>query len=235
MHKNALHALYAALEAIPDAGTVGALLKNSDSSVQTSCVLPFPTILNQAFDFEWLRRRFPRAKIFGAAAAFSDLQKPQCVDAVSGACIMMSRALFLEIGMFSTDYFMYAEDIDLCHKVKLSDRKVYLVTTAEITHFGGGSSTGSKHSRQSAVLLRDSNFKLLCKFRGRGYAHLYRASLAAAAVARLTALLVMLIPAAVTGRGATVIDALLRWGYLLGWAVRIRSAPHSFGAGTKKP
>ena len=41
---------------------------------------------------------------------------------------MIRRAHFEAIGSFSTDYFMYAEDMDLCLKSQRAGRHAYLRT-----------------------------------------------------------------------------------------------------------
>ncbi len=220
----ALQTLYDSLEKIPTAGAVGALLFNGDGTLQTSCVLPFPTVLNQAFDMEWLRKRFPLAKLFGARAIFSKIKGPQAVEAVSGACIMMFRKTFIDIGMFSPEYFMYAEDIDLCHKIRMTGKKVFLINEAEITHFGGGSSKDQKIFF-GAILLRESNYRLLRKFRGYGYALLYRISLGGMGMIRIAGLLLCLAPATVTGHGHSVFMILKRWWQLLKWSVGFNQIP----------
>ena len=222
----ALQTLYDALHTISGAGAVGALLLNGDGSLQTSCVLPFPTILNQAMDIEWLRQRFPSAKLFGAAAVFSKKKAPQMVEAISGACIMVRRKIFIDVGMFSTEYFMFAEDIDLCRKVNNAGRKVYLINEAKITHFGGGSSKEQKNRLFSALLIRESNYLLLRKFCGRRYALLYRVSLGACALVRIAGLLLYLVPAVVTGRAIGILAIMQRWFNLLLWAAGIMRAPH---------
>ena len=224
VHGAALQTLYDSLEKIPAAGAVGALLFNGDGTRQTSCVLPFPTVLNQAFDMEWLRKRFPRANLFGARAIFSEAKMPQAVEAVSGACIMLPRKTFLDVGMFSPEYFMYAEDIDLCHKIRMAGNEVYLINEAEITHFGGASSKEQKNF-SGAVLLRESNYRMLRKFRGYGYALLYRLSLGAMGTIRIAALLACLAPAAVAGHGHTVFPILKRWWNLLKWATGMHKSP----------
>jgi GT2 family glycosyltransferase len=228
----ALQSLYDALDKIPGAGVAGALLLNGDGSVQTSCVLPFPTIMNQALDLEWLRRRFPRAGLFGAAAIFSAKKEPRIVEAVSGACIMIRRKTFIEIGMFSADYFMYAEDIDLCRKVRMAGLKVYLINAAEIVHFGGGSTKEQKNNLFSAMLIRESNYRLLKKFRGRGYALLYRLTLGCMGILRIAGLLLFLPLAVITGHARTTVAILRRWLHLLTWVMGIRRAPQPLPAGT---
>jgi GT2 family glycosyltransferase len=215
----ALRTLFDALHRVPDGGAVGALLLNGDGSLQTSCVLPFPTVLNQALDIEWLKRRFPRSGFFGASALFSGKNEPQIVEAVSGACIMIPKKLFREIGMFSFEYFMYCEDVDLCKKIKMTGHKVYLVTTAEIVHFGGGSSKELKNALFGAMLARDSNYRFLRKFRGYGYALLYRLILGGMGLLRITGLIVCILPALFTGHFPEISDILRRWWHLLLWSM----------------
>ena len=117
---SAINTIYNYLEKLPNAGALGCKLLNTDRTIQTSCIQSFPTILNQMLDSECLRARMPESSLWGNAALFSHSQEPSLVDAISGACIMMGRNVFEQIGKFSQDYFMYTEDVDLCYKVKTS-------------------------------------------------------------------------------------------------------------------
>ena len=122
----AINVLHSALKMLPDAGVVGGRLLNSDGTVQTSCVQAFPTILNQLLNAESLRRRFPRSRLWGMAPLFDAGTKPKLVEAISGACVMLPRLLLEKIGVFSKDYFMYSEDIDLSYKVNAGRIQVLL-------------------------------------------------------------------------------------------------------------
>jgi GT2 family glycosyltransferase len=124
------------MQYLDDAGAVGCRLINTDGSLQTSSILPFPTILNHALNYEPLRLLFPRFPLWGIRPLFERADPQFTVQAVSGACIMVRRDVFEEIGMFSTDYFMYSEDIDLCQKIGMAGYKVYFVRTASIIHHG---------------------------------------------------------------------------------------------------
>ena len=62
------------------------------------------------------------------------------VEAISGACVLIRRSTFDEIGGFNFDFFMYAEDMDLFHKITSKGLKVIYTPSAEITHHGGGCS-----------------------------------------------------------------------------------------------
>jgi len=128
------------MDALGDAGIVGCKLLNSDLSVQTSCIQTFPTIPNQALDADLLRRRWPRSRLWGTGALLSDSATPAKVEVISGACMMLKRDLFERIGMFSEEYFMYAEDLDLCRKAVNAGYSNYFVGEATILHHGGKSS-----------------------------------------------------------------------------------------------
>jgi GT2 family glycosyltransferase len=128
------------LNALEDAGITGCKLLNTDLSVQTSCIQTFPTVLNQALDSDFLRRRWPRSRLWGTRALLSDGTAPAQVEVVSGACMMLKRDVFERIGMFSEEYFMYAEDLDLCRKAVNAGYRNYFIGEAAIVHHGGKSS-----------------------------------------------------------------------------------------------
>jgi GT2 family glycosyltransferase/glycosyltransferase involved in cell wall biosynthesis len=82
---------------------------------------------------------------------FDDPNKPDYnylreVDYCSGACIMISRSLFIKLGEFD-EYYMpaYYEDTDLAFKVKQSGKKVYYQPISTVIHFEGITSGTDVH------------------------------------------------------------------------------------------
>lgn len=142
-----LDSMIHALETLPNVGAIGPRILNTDRTLQRSCVQPLPTPLNQALDSDFLRRLLPHSKLWSLNSAF-ERSEATSVQALSGACIAMPSSLFKQIGGFTPDYFMYAEDMDLCLKVQRAGFQVYHIPYAEIVHHGGGSSqtTFSKFS-----------------------------------------------------------------------------------------
>jgi N-acetylglucosaminyl-diphospho-decaprenol L-rhamnosyltransferase len=59
------------------------------------------------------------------------------VDWVSGACFLVRRAAFEEVGGFDESYFMYAEDVDLCWRLARAGWRTGYVPEAEVTHLQG--------------------------------------------------------------------------------------------------
>jgi N-acetylglucosaminyl-diphospho-decaprenol L-rhamnosyltransferase len=56
------------------------------------------------------------------------------VDWVSGACFMVRRSAFEELGGFDEAYFMYAEDMDLCWRARRAGWEVVYAPSAVVTH-----------------------------------------------------------------------------------------------------
>lgn len=214
----ALDRLAQAVHALPHAGVVGPRLLNTDGTLQRSCVQPMPTILNQVIDADVFYRWFPRSRLWTGAQCFEGEAGPCAVEALSGACMAMRRDVFERAGGFSADYFMYAEDLDLCWKVRgLGLGNVYL-PDVEVVHHGGGSSRQGR-SLFSEVMVPESTSRLLAKTRGRLYSASYRAALSAAAVARV-ALLVASFPVGLAVRKAPLWRAVIRkWLAILRWGI----------------
>lgn len=60
---------------------------------------------------------------------------------LSGACLLVRRTAFTEVGGFDTDYFMYFEDVDLGYRFGLAGRRNVYEPSAEVLHTGAHSTT----------------------------------------------------------------------------------------------
>jgi N-acetylglucosaminyl-diphospho-decaprenol L-rhamnosyltransferase len=225
VREGALQKLVASLDSIPDAGMVGAHLLNTDGSLQTTCVVALPSILNQALGADHLRRAFPKWRMWGMRPLFEASLKPVPVEAISGACMLAKREVLEVIGCFTSDYFMYSEDMDLCVKVAKAGRKIYYVPDALITHHAAKSSSAREESNFSSIMIHESVFHFLQLHRGLRYANMYKASTAVAAVVRLI-LIAIASPIAIRPKGRRFLSrALSKWFDLLVWAAQ--SKPRS--------
>ena len=99
----AIDILFEQMQKLPKAGVIGCKLLNADGSVQTSCIQSFPTILNQLLNSEFLRALFPKSRLWGMEALFNDRNEPAEAEMLSGACLMMRRTLFEQVGYFSEE------------------------------------------------------------------------------------------------------------------------------------
>jgi GT2 family glycosyltransferase len=70
------------------------------------------------------------------------------VDWVSGACMLVRRSAFDEVGGFDARYFLYWEDADLCRRLRAHGHEIHYVPAATAVHRVGHS---SKTARAASI------------------------------------------------------------------------------------
>jgi N-acetylglucosaminyl-diphospho-decaprenol L-rhamnosyltransferase len=132
-------ALAAVLDADPGVGIVGPLVQNPDGTVYPSPRV-FPGLLDSIGHAliglvkpdNPFTRRYKLLDIDRTAASAD-------VDWVSGSCFMARRAAWDEVGGFDESYFMYAEDMDLCWRVKRAGWRIAFEPAGRVVHIQGHS------------------------------------------------------------------------------------------------
>lgn len=76
-----------------------------------------------------------------------DMSTAHEVDSIVGAFMLLRKSVLEKVGYFDEDYFLYAEDIDLCFRIKKAGFKVMYVPEVKVTHVKGVSSGIKKHSQ----------------------------------------------------------------------------------------
>lgn len=203
-----------------DAGVVGGKLLNSDLTIQTSCLQPYPSILNQFFDSDFMRKVLPLSPLWGNRALFEDCRAKVPVQGISGACMMMRRNVFEGAGYFSEDYFMYVEDMDLCWKVQHLGKTNYYIGTAVVVHHGGKSSDFQSSNHFSSVAMRESLFAYFQIRRGKWYAQVYRVITALAAAGRVGMLVVARVLYVRHPKKGVLLNSMRKWLAIGRWAIR---------------
>ena len=103
----------------PDAGAVGPKLVRPDGSLDLACRRSFPTPEISFYRMVGLSKLFPRSRMFGRYnLTYLDAGQTSEVDAVVGACMMVRGALVQQVGVLDEQFFMYAEDLDWCKRIK---------------------------------------------------------------------------------------------------------------------
>lgn len=223
VENNAIPELLCQLESLPQAGAVGGMILNSDRTPQTTCIRAFPTILSELLDAEILQKQFPSSRLWGMTPLQKKSMQPVEVDAISGACLMIKRSIFEDIGLFSNDYFMYSEDIDLCFKVQQCGWKNYFVPASVIVHHGGGSSTRSKVSAFSSVMMLESRWRFFRNNRTIWYSWLYRTAMFSASAVRIGLLFSALLIFGVLGKTSSIEVSLKNWIARLRWTIGLEN------------
>lgn len=219
IHGPAIGAMLSYLRTLPSAGAVGCKLVNSDKSIQTTSIQAFPTVLNQTLATDYLIHLFPKSNMWGVKPLFFETGSPEVVEVISGACLMVKRDVFQEVGMFSSDYFMYGEDIDLCYKIHCAGYHAYYVSTVEVVHYGGASCAESKVSEFNAIVKRESVKRFFRKHRGAPTALLFVMSTAIISVVRLSIVMIVIPFALALNKGSRVFEVFVKYWKVLRWSL----------------
>jgi len=65
---------------------------------------------------------------------------------VHGAAFAVRKSIFKRIGGFDSTYFMYSDEVDLCHRAWLYGYEVVICPRSIVYHYGGGIAGGGKES-----------------------------------------------------------------------------------------
>jgi GT2 family glycosyltransferase len=138
---NALQAMCDYMDANPDIGVLGPKLLNPDGTLQLSC-RRFPSYRTALFHrYSLLTRLFPRNKYSADyLMTGSGHDKVMDVDWVSGACLLARREAVVQVGLLDEDFFMYAEDVDWCYRMKRAGWRIVYYPEAQVVHHIGKSS-----------------------------------------------------------------------------------------------
>jgi N-acetylglucosaminyl-diphospho-decaprenol L-rhamnosyltransferase len=136
VRQGAIGALVRFLEAHADAGIVGGRFEIPDGGEWT-IAFRFPSIMSELAQGLQLGvasrvlRRWLASKQMSAA--------PERTDWVSGASLMIRRAVIDKIGGFDENYFLYFEEIDLCFRAKKAGFSTWYVPDSRVMHMLGQS------------------------------------------------------------------------------------------------
>ena len=133
-----LATLAGALDAQPERALVGPLIRTASGDRYPSA-RHFPSLVDAGGHA--LLGIFVPTNRFTRSYQRNDLDQatgpPVVVDWVSGACFLVRRSAFEQVGGFDESYFMYAEDVDLCWRLGRKGWSVAYVPEAEVTHRQG--------------------------------------------------------------------------------------------------
>ncbi len=153
----------------PRVGILGPKVLEKDGRLQNSA-RSFPTVLTALFGrTSLLTRLFPENRITrkNLPSLVSDGSNPMEVDWVSGACMVVRRNAFLDVGGLDERFFLYWEDADWCRRMWKAGWKVVYFPRVCVRHFTGASS--GKKIVGSAFEFHKSAYRLYEKYRGSGF------------------------------------------------------------------
>jgi N-acetylglucosaminyl-diphospho-decaprenol L-rhamnosyltransferase len=129
------------MEERPRAGVAGPRLVRADGSLDRACRRSFPTpevAFYRLFGLSRLFSKSPRFGRYNLTYLSPDLTTE--VDSVVGAFMLMRGVVLSQVGLLDERFFMYAEDLDLCYRVKQQGWQVWYNADVTVLHYKGQSS-----------------------------------------------------------------------------------------------
>jgi N-acetylglucosaminyl-diphospho-decaprenol L-rhamnosyltransferase len=160
------------MEANPQAGVAGPRLVREDGSLDKACRRSFPTPEVAFYRLSGLSRLFPKSPRFGRYnVTYLPPDATTEVDSVVGAFLLIRGEALVQVGLLDERYFMYAEDLDLCFRVKQQGWQVWYNAGVTVLHYKGQSSRqrsafANVQFYQTMRLFHDKHFKQQTFFLG---------------------------------------------------------------------
>jgi GT2 family glycosyltransferase len=151
-------------------GVITCMLKHPDGSIQKQCER-FPSILLTTIELCRIHKLIPQPRrgMLMGNGFFDHLTSIYC-DAVWGAFFMFPRKILnnFENKQLPGDFFMYAEDMLWCYRIRKAGFLIYYKADTSVIHQLGASSS------QSVIKLKHQNgYDFIVKYYGKVYAKIF--------------------------------------------------------------
>lgn len=130
---------------MPDCAVISPLVTDERDTFRTIAAGHFPTLwrmFTHATGLSRLGSRLPTLQGHYLLRDQVDSASLRDVDWVSGGCVLIRTETWRATGGLTERWFMYAEDIEFCLRVRRRGERVVLDTRQRATHEIGGSSSG---------------------------------------------------------------------------------------------
>ena len=154
-------------DALMSAEAVNLLAQRADERPEAGALAP--KLMTPSGELDYSLRRFPRLRSTYARALFLQrlmpratwvdevirdpraYAEPHAVEWITGACLLVRRAVLEELGGFDERFFMYCEDKDLCTRLWKAGYSVEYEPSIVCEHEGGAGSEASRGVRRTML------------------------------------------------------------------------------------
>lgn len=152
----------------PEAGAVGGRTLKADLSLERSCCWGSPGVWPLICKSLGLHLVFRKSRVFNREAMdWWPRNTVRDVDVITGCCLMIRREIYEKTGGFDEAFFMYAEEVDLCWRIRKMGWKLMFCPQAQIIHLVGASAAKASANRVYHINL--GLLKLFRKHYGMAY------------------------------------------------------------------
>jgi GT2 family glycosyltransferase len=137
---DALETMVGYMEAHPQVGALGPQLYYPDGRQQSSR-RRFPTLVTALVESTVVQEWWPENRFLDRYyMADTDDDADQPVDWLVGACLLVRREVYEQVGGLDEGFFMYSEELDWCRRIKEAGWEIVYLPTAAVIHHEGKSS-----------------------------------------------------------------------------------------------
>jgi GT2 family glycosyltransferase len=123
------------LDKHPCAAIAGPLVEDGAGKLSFEAGRSLPTLFNEFLQHSTLAFKFPKSPWTSRPYLSSwDHRSTREVETVLGACMLVRSDAFRKIGGFDEAFFLYSEELDLCHRFRRDGLQIWYVHTARLLH-----------------------------------------------------------------------------------------------------
>ncbi len=128
---NAIGRLVAFADAHPEAGAVSGMCRLPSGDKDPGSFQRPPSLVRAALNLIWVSQGWLNERRALGDGVFD-------VPVLNGAFTLIHRDVWEALGGFDESFFMYAEEVDLCMRVRKAGRPLLVDESIQIVHLGGG-------------------------------------------------------------------------------------------------
>jgi GT2 family glycosyltransferase len=122
------------LDTHPDVAVVGGLLCDEEDNTDTS-LFRFPSFQSEVETA--LRIGIARKVLKNYILPLATPDRPASVDWVAGTSFVVRASALEKAGLFDETFFLYWEEIELCHRIRKAGLEIYGLPDVRVMHIGG--------------------------------------------------------------------------------------------------
>jgi GT2 family glycosyltransferase len=161
---DALPQMLAYMDQNPQVGALGPQLRFPNGDIQSSR-RRFPTLLTAFFESTWLQGIAPKSVLRRYYVQDRPDDVISQVDWVMGACLLVRREVYQQVGPLDEGYFMYSEEMEWQRRMREAGWQVVYFPQAQVIHHEGKSS--EQVVAQRHIYFQRSKLRYFRQYHGR--------------------------------------------------------------------
>ncbi len=123
------------LDSHPDAGIAGPQVEDEAGKISFEAGRSLPTLFNEFLQHSTLAFKFPKSSWTSQPyLSCWDHKSTREVETILGACMLVRSEAFRRLCGFDEAFFLYSEELDLCHRFRGDGLQIWYVHTARLLH-----------------------------------------------------------------------------------------------------